>query len=147
MEEIALQFSGLPDKVINSRQNAHQPGVDHEDIPREMLIIRDLYLLVERRYKKERSPLYYGKQLGVHLKRLNQLSLEYMGYTIYEYVQQRVHNEAIHLLKHTILTSKQISYELGICDPGYFCRCFKKLTGVNPKGFRENHLLSTVSAA
>jgi len=31
----------------------------------------------------------------------------------------------------------QIAYELGFNDPAYFCRVFKRYSGVTPRAFRQ----------
>jgi YesN/AraC family two-component response regulator len=50
------------------------------------------------------------------------------------------------MLKYTPLSIKEISYEIGIQNPFYFCRLFKKIEGMTPSEFRkkEQMLISTV---
>jgi AraC-like DNA-binding protein len=46
--------------------------------------------------------------------------------------------KAKELLQNTTISSKQIAHSLGFESDFYFCRLFKKKTGLTPKTFREN---------
>ena len=52
-------------------------------------------------------------------------------------IQDRIHQEALGLLETSKLSVKQICYELGVSDPTWFGRCFKKVQGCTPKTWRR----------
>jgi AraC-like DNA-binding protein len=108
-------------------------------------MVDELRVLIEKHFKDHHNPLYYSKQLHISLKRLNRLTNYYHQKTVYELLQHRLHHEAELLLKHTTLTAKEIAFELGVCDPAHFSKCFKKLTGKSPLQYRrKNHLQYTL---
>ncbi|MBR7145292.1 MAG: helix-turn-helix transcriptional regulator [Lentisphaeria bacterium] len=45
--------------------------------------------------------------------------------------------EAKRMLKETTLPLSEIATRLGFCDDGYFCRFFRRNTGMTPRSFRE----------
>ena len=51
-------------------------------------------------------------------------------------VARRVHPD---LLTGTALTVRQVAARVGFTDPAYFCRFFRRETGLSPGRFRENH--------
>jgi len=99
--------------------------------------VRQVLELVERHFREHRDQEFYLRQVRVGLWRLNKLLLRYTGKTIYGLVQDRLQREAEYLLQHTLLSVKEITYELGLEDPSYFGRCFKRLRGMSPVQFRE----------
>jgi AraC family transcriptional activator of pobA len=44
---------------------------------------------------------------------------------------------ACHLLKKSSLNGKEIAARLGYGQPAHFSRTFKRVTGMNPRRFRE----------
>lgn len=60
-----------------------------------------------------------------------------MGTTIGEYIKHfRVEKAAV-LLKNTNFSITEIASQVGIDDPGYFARVFKKHMGITPREFRK----------
>lgn len=63
-----------------------------------------------------------------------------MGTTIGEYIKHfRVEKAAV-LLKNTNFSITEIASQVGIDDPGYFARVFKKHMGITPREFRKERL-------
>lgn len=108
-----------------------------DNLPQDIRLVMNLQTLIENNYKTNRDPGFYSQLLNISLKRLNRLVALYLGSTVYQLLQDRVHVEVICLLKFSTLSVKQISFELGVCDPSYFSRCFKKITGMRPLKFRK----------
>ncbi|WP_158275297.1 AraC family transcriptional regulator [Pedobacter sp. HMWF019] len=111
--------------------------LDTECFQPDIKILSKLKNLIETDFKVNRNVNKYTNQLGVTLYYLNSLTKYYLGCTAYELLQARVHQEAIYLLQNSKLSIKQITFEIGTCDPSYFCRCFKKIEGVSPLGYRK----------
>jgi AraC-like DNA-binding protein len=109
-------------------------------IPPDQRMVNELCMLIEKHFKDHHNPVYYSKQLHISLKRLNRLTNDYHQKTVYELLQHRLHHEAELLLKHTTLSAKQVAFELGVCDPAHFSKCFKKITGISPGEYRKQYL-------
>lgn len=61
---------------------------------------------------------------------------KYLGTGIAEYLRNLRIERAKVLLKTTAMTITEISAETGFSDYNYFCKVFKKITGMTPKSFR-----------
>lgn len=103
-------------------------------------LIMELVGLVNKHYHEQRSPKFYANVLSVKSGVLNKHCRRILRKSVYELVQDKVHEEAILLLVYTDWAIKRISYEVGCSDPGYFNRCFKKKTGYSPKKYRLSGL-------
>lgn len=109
--------------------------------PPDIRLMRELQVLIEQDFRKIRDLEYYSRSLKVTLDRLNKLSRAHFGRSVYELLQERLHVEAVKLLSYTTLSVKQITFELGMNDPAYFFRCFKRITSVSPGEFRKREQL------
>jgi two-component system response regulator YesN len=67
---------------------------------------------------------------------------EVTGMRLRDYLIQTRINKAKDLMKDRELMIKQIARKVGFKNPDYFCRIFKKKTGVNPKKWRMENLRS-----
>lgn len=56
-----------------------------------------------------------------------------------EFLRERRMNKAASLLTEKGLNISEISYKVGINDPLYFSRCFKKQFGVSPREYRQRN--------
>jgi AraC-like DNA-binding protein len=106
--------------------------------PPDVRLLRKLLILIEEDFRRERDVEVYAQRMGFSITYLNKLTKAYLMETVYEVIQTRLLQEASFLLKDTILSVKQISYELGYCDPSYFCKWFKQRVGMTPKVFRSS---------
>ena len=68
---------------------------------------------------------------------LSKLFKREVGENLSTYVQNVRIEEAKTLLLTTGLKTYEVAERVGIPDPVYFSRIFKKLTGVKPKDFRQ----------
>lgn len=55
-------------------------------------------------------------------------------------VHSRLAREAYRRLVHVAAPVSKLAFELGFEDPAYFCRFFKRHTGVSPSAYRKNAL-------
>ncbi|WP_133781358.1 helix-turn-helix domain-containing protein [Pedobacter nutrimenti] len=106
-------------------------------VPNDVKLVNELQDLIEIYYKTWRSPELYCDRLNISLKRLNRLTRCYFKKSVYQMMQDRLHREAVLLLMHSTLTAKEITFELGVCDPAHFSKCFKQRTGYSPGEFRK----------
>ncbi len=77
------------------------------------------------------------KRLGISKNTLNRIMNSNYGMSFGEYVTHERIRLAKRLLLHTEDTVAEISEQVGIPDPSYFCRVFKKHTGVSPLKYRR----------
>jgi AraC family transcriptional regulator, transcriptional activator of pobA len=101
--------------------------------------------LLERQFPVENSerPLKlrtaqdYANALAIHVNYLNRAVKETTGKPTTAHIAERIAGEAKALLQHTDWNVAEIAYALGFEYNTYFNNFFKKMTGTNPKAFRE----------
>lgn len=59
------------------------------------------------------------------------------GMVLNEYILKVKMDQALHLLNNSTLKINQIALEVGFTDPKYFCKVFKKYTGITASDFRK----------
>lgn len=119
------------------QQERPLPGQDH---------LRAFSALVESHFREQLSIEQYAHRVGITPAHLNNLTRRFTGYTAQEAVHQRLLLEAKRQLIYTALSAKQIAEGLGFSEPAYFSRFFKRLTGVSPTSFRNQHRSDTGTA-
>jgi YesN/AraC family two-component response regulator len=70
---------------------------------------------------------------------LSRVFKEALGVTIGDYINQERLKRAEELLVNSRLSVVDISREMGFATDNYFCRWFRKWTGISPHRYRENH--------
>lgn len=123
-----------------------QPSEHYHQTKKATARITSVFLeLLERQFPIETSdqPLRlrtaqdYSRSLNVHTNYLNRAVKEITGKSTTIHITERIIAEAKALLLHTDWNISEIAYSLGFEYPTYFNNFFKKLTGTNPKTFRE----------
>ncbi len=136
----AIVFDGLLrtllvyiSRHINGHQQKQTSGANHQ------LLLHRFRELLESHYNTKRTVAHYAQDLCITESKLNRLCHTFTGKSAFESLQDRVLLEAQRYLLYTAAPVAEIAYELGFSDAGYFCRFFKKRTGVTPKTFRRQH--------
>lgn len=93
--------------------------------------------LVESHFTQHWPVPRYAKALNLTESRLNRLCQALTGKSAFDLVQDRLLLEARRKLFYIAAPVSRLAYELGFSDPAYFCRFFKKHTGVSPSTFRS----------
>lgn len=93
--------------------------------------------LIAANYKTNQSVADYASILNVTPNHLTKSVKAVTGKPPTQWIDELVVLEAKVLLYQGRLTISEISYELGIEDPSYFGRMFKKYTGLTPTDFRR----------
>ncbi|MDD1780772.1 AraC family transcriptional regulator [Enterovibrio sp. ZSDZ35] len=78
----------------------------------------------------------YAEALGLSQGQLNRICQRAAGQQALAIVHEHLLDEAKRLLVFTQLSAKEIGYQLGFKDPGYFSRFFQRHTGQAPKQFK-----------
>lgn len=95
--------------------------------------------LLDEHYAEHWPVTRYAELLKVTESRLNRLCSKRYGHTAFALIQDRLLLEARRRLIYTGVPISQLAYELGFSDPPYFCRFFKKQTGLAPSAFRAGN--------
>ncbi len=96
-------------------------------------------LLVEAHFTEHWEVARYAGLLGLTTERLNRICRQQANVSAFEIIQDRVLREACRRLIYIVVPVSQLAYELGFVDPGYFCRFFKRRTGLSPNQYRKQH--------
>lgn len=78
-----------------------------------------------------------AKKFYLNLSYLSRIFKEETGQTFVDYLAKLRMEKAIKLLSDTDLMVYEISEQVGINDPHYFCICFKKFTGLSANDYRK----------
>jgi AraC family transcriptional activator of pobA len=99
--------------------------------------LRRFRLLIESHYLSHWPVKRYARQLALSESSLNRLCRSLTGGTAFDVIQQRLALEARRRLLYIAGSVAAIAAELGFKDPAYFCRFFRKRSGLSPMAFRR----------
>jgi AraC family transcriptional activator of pobA len=99
--------------------------------------LRRFRQLLEANHLKHWPVQRYARELALSESSLNRLCMSLGLGTAFEAIQQRLALEAQRRLIFVAGPVAMIAAELGFKDPAYFCRFFRKHTGVSPTVFRH----------
>jgi YesN/AraC family two-component response regulator len=92
-------------------------------------MIKKFNSLIDNHFNEEFSVNFYADKLNITPNYLNILSQRYLKSPAGDIIKERTILEAKRLLTSTDLSIKEIAYQLGFNDNGYFSKVFKKYTG------------------
>ena len=103
--------------------------------------VRELFnrfmMLLERDYKISRDVNYYAEQMNISSKYLTNIVNQVTGYTPKTIIDQYVILQLKMHLKRTTQSIKEMAWEFHFADVSFFCRYFKKHTGLTPQQIRS----------
>ena len=79
---------------------------------------------------------------GVHVGHLHRIFPAETGMTVGEYLTHLRIEKAKTLLMHTDISNSSIATRTGFSSQQYFCRLFKKKTGMSPQDYRKSYALT-----
>lgn len=94
-------------------------------------------MLMERDYKLSRNVNYYASLMNITPKYLTTIVCQVTGHTPKEIIDQYVILQIKMQLKRTPQSVKEIAWEYHFADASFFCRYFKKHTGMTPQQGRK----------
>ncbi|EDM43990.1 hypothetical protein SCB49_10382 [unidentified eubacterium SCB49] len=95
--------------------------------------------LMEIHFLEHTNASFYADEIGISMKRLNQILKEKLNLTAKQIIQQRQITEAKRILVRSDITTKELAFKLGFDSISSFSRFFKKHVGDSPSAFRINH--------
>ena len=103
--------------------------------------VRELFnrfmMLLERDYKISRDVNYYAAQMNISSKYLTNIVSLVTGHTPKTIIDQYVILQLKMHLKRTMQSIKEMAWEFHFADVSFFCRYFKKHTGLTPQQIRS----------
>ena len=93
--------------------------------------------LIETHFREWHKPSEYAAALQLSGNALAKLTARHLLKTPTELIVERSLLEAKRLLHFTPLSVKEIAFQLGFADFGYFGRWFKKHAGITPTNYRD----------
>jgi AraC-like DNA-binding protein len=96
-------------------------------------------LAVETHLTEQQDVHSIAEQLCMTTSSLYGVVKEFSGVSPKEWMTNRLMLEAQRKLQYSGLSVKELAYNLGFNDPGYFSRLFKKSTGKSVSAFLEDH--------
>lgn len=88
-------------------------------------------------YEQNTGLLIYARLLHITPNHLNKTVKQLTGKTPTRWIDETLVLEAKMLLYQTGLSIGQVAEDIGMQDPSYFSRMFKKYEGVTPLAFRK----------
>lgn len=101
--------------------------------------VQEFKSLLETHFKTQNQVSFYADKLHITPNYLNIRTKKVLGISASHVIQQRIILEAERLLITTDLSSKEIAFELGFHDTGYFNHYFKKWRNKTPGQFRDSY--------
>ena len=103
--------------------------------------IRELFnrfmMLLEKDYKISRDVNYYAEKMNISSKYLTNIVSQVTGHTPKTIIDQYVILQLKLHLKRTTQSIKEMAWEFHFADVSFFCRYFKKHTGLTPQQIRS----------
>lgn len=112
------------------------PGTRRASADRQSLYTRWV-VLMESHYLAHWPVSRYAERLGLSTERLNRMLRAETGLNAQALLHARLAREACRRLVHVAAPVSRLAFELGFEDPAYFCRFFKRHTGLSPRDFRS----------
>lgn len=103
---------------------------------RHEVITEQFFKILFEYYVKERTSSFYADKLCVTTKYLSRLLKKTTGKSTAVWIDKIIIMKIKSLLKSTELTVTQISEELNFPSPSFFCKFFKKHTGLTPLAYK-----------
>lgn len=103
--------------------------------------VRELFnrfmMLLERDFKISRDVNYYARQMNISSKYLTNIVSQVTGHTPKTIIDQYVILQLKMQLKRSTQSVKEMAWEFHFADVSFFCRYFKKHTGLTPQQIRS----------
>ncbi|MBO0850958.1 MAG: helix-turn-helix transcriptional regulator [Pseudonocardia sp.] len=100
-------------------------------------LLADVFAVIERRYPERLSLREVSRAVNLTPGHLTTTVRRKTGRTVQDWINERRMTEARRLLVETDRAVGEVAREVGIPDPGYFARLFRREHGVSPRAWRR----------
>jgi AraC-like DNA-binding protein len=101
-------------------------------------LLAEVFDTIEQRFAEPLSPSEVAKSVGMTPGHLTTLVRRRTGGTLGDWITERRMAQARRLLTETDLPVGEIARRVGLPDPGYFARVFRRSNGLTPRAWRQN---------
>ncbi|MGQ1911140.1 helix-turn-helix domain-containing protein [Marinifilum sp. RC60d5] len=120
-------YNGIYQKLLN----------DSIKLTRQMEIFRLFLDLITQYYNKSREVAFYAKKLNITPKYLSIVTQGVRGQNAKKVIDDYIMTEIKLQLNSSSKSILEISEELNFPDQSFFCKFFKRHSGLSPKQFRD----------
>ncbi|MCV7260591.1 helix-turn-helix transcriptional regulator [Mycobacterium shimoidei] len=99
-------------------------------------LLAEVFAVIERRHTEPLSLRDVARELGMTPGYLTTIVRRRTGRTVQDWIIERRFAEARRMLSETDLPVSEIARRVGIFDPGYFSRLFRRAHGTSPRRWR-----------
>lgn len=93
---------------------------------------------IEKNFKKDIMLKDVANYVNLSTSYLSKFFKKNLNINFNEYITNRRIEEAKKILTYTDVTVNELTFNIGYSEPNYFCRVFKKETGMTPIEYRKN---------
>ena len=104
---------------------------------RNIDLVKKFFSLIEKNFTTKRMVTDYADELVVTPNYLNEVIKKITGFSASHHIQQRIVLEAKRQAAYSILTMKEVAYQLGFDDIAHFSKFFKNASGQSFTDFRK----------
>ncbi len=104
---------------------------------RAFLKVEALQNFIQSNFNKDLTRISIQNEFNTNYDHLNRLFKKLTSYTIINYLNRVRISKSRELLEHTSLSIAEIGFTVGINDPYYFSKVFKRFTGIAPLDYRK----------
>lgn len=119
-EAVSAEYAEMPDRA-----------------PGSCMRVQELLTYINTNYQEPISGKMIEEKFAYNFDHLNRIFKKMVGRTIFVYLNEvRIHH-ARELLSTTSMKISAVGYRVGFPDESYFCKAFKKSTGMSPKQYEQ----------
>lgn len=101
-------------------------------------LLAEVFDTIEQRFAEPLSPSEVAKSVGMTPGHLTTLVRRRTGRALGDWITERRMAQARRLLTESDLPINEIARRVGLSDPGYFARVFRRTNGMTPRAWRQS---------
>jgi AraC-like DNA-binding protein len=121
---LLIDLARLASDVVSDLRHSGEP------------VLADVFAVIERRHAESLSLRDVAREVGMTPGHLTTIVRRRTGRTVQDWIIDRRMAESRRLLADTDLPIQEVARRVGITDPGYFSRLFRRTHGTTPRSWR-----------
>ncbi|MGV9799033.1 helix-turn-helix transcriptional regulator [Mycobacterium sp. NPDC003449] len=122
---LLIDLARLADDVVGDLRRSGEP------------LLADVFTVIDRRLAEPLSLRDVADEVGMTAGHLTTLVRRRTGRTVGDWITERRMSLARELLATTALPVAEVAQRVGMADPGYFSRRFRRVHGASPRDWRR----------